>query len=131
MEELVALKKTDSSLLVATCTPPFRLLLILCPLRHCGAAHQADILGAASGAEVADVEQMKKNIPFVTCEITCSQNVCELMFGVNVPDLKLGINNQSKATLWVLETCLIVGLRPLMIILITASLSSNTYNTAS
>ena len=32
---------------------------------------------------------------------------------------------------WVLETCLIVGLLPLMIILITTSLSSNTYNKAS
>ena len=40
-------------------------------------------------------------------------------------------NNQSRATLWVLETCLIVGLLPLIIILITASLSSNTYNKAS
>ena len=35
-------------------------------------------------------------------------------------------NNQSSATLWVLETCLKVGLLPLMIIWITASLSSNT-----
>ena len=40
-------------------------------------------------------------------------------------------HNQSSGTLWVLETCLIVGLLPLMIILITASLSSNTYNKAS
>ena len=40
-------------------------------------------------------------------------------------------NNQSRATLWVLEKCLIVGLLPFMIILITASLSSNTYNKAS
>ena len=32
-------------------------------------------------------------------------------------------NNQSRATLWVLETCLIVGLLPSMIILITASVS--------
>ena len=40
-------------------------------------------------------------------------------------------NNQSRATLWVLETCLIVGLLPFMIILITVSLSSNTYNKAS
>ena len=37
-------------------------------------------------------------------------------------------NNQSSATLWVLETCLIVGLLPLLIILITASLSSKMYN---
>ena len=39
--------------------------------------------------------------------------------------------NQSSATLWVLETCLIVGLLPFMIILITASLFSNTCNKAS
>ena len=39
--------------------------------------------------------------------------------------------NQSSATLWVLETCLIVGLLPLMITLISASLSSNTYNKTS
>ena len=32
-------------------------------------------------------------------------------------------SNQSCATLWVLDTCLIVGLLPFMIILITASLS--------
>ena len=29
------------------------------------AANQAGILGAASGAEVADVEQMKKTVPFI------------------------------------------------------------------
>ena len=40
-------------------------------------------------------------------------------------------NNQSSATLWVLDTCLIVGLLPLMIISSTASLSSNTSNKAS
>ena len=40
-------------------------------------------------------------------------------------------NNQSRAALWGLDTCVIVGLLPLMIILITASLSSNTYNKAS
>ena len=40
-------------------------------------------------------------------------------------------NNQSRATLWVLETCLIEGLLPFLIILITASLSSITYNKAS
>ena len=39
-------------------------------------------------------------------------------------------NSQSSATLWILETCVIVGLLLLMIILITASLSSSTYNKA-
>ena len=37
-------------------------------------------------------------------------------------------NKQSSATLSVLDTCLIVGLLPLMIILITASLSPKMYN---
>ena len=41
-------------------------------------------------------------------------------------------NNQSRATLWVLETCLIVGLLPFIIILITASfVFKHTYNKAS
>ena len=58
-------------------------------------------------------------------------------FGVNVFDLDLGVqidstsNNQSWATLWVLETCLFVWLLPFMIILITASLSSKIFNKAS
>ena len=39
-------------------------------------------------------------------------------------------NNQSKATLWVRDTCLIVGLLPLIIILITASVSSKIYSIA-
>ena len=40
-------------------------------------------------------------------------------------------NNQSRATLWVLETCLIVGLLPFMIILVTTSLSSKMCSKAS
>ena len=48
--------------------------MFLHPFRHrCGADYQAGILGAAGGAEMADVEQMKKIIPFVTCEITVGQ----------------------------------------------------------
>ena len=39
-------------------------------------------------------------------------------------------NNQSRAALWVRETCLIVGLRPLTIIFLSASLSSKTHNIA-
>ena len=67
-------------------------------------------------------------IPFITCEISLGQHVCELVLGVNVFDLivesKLILsNNQSRATLWVLDTCLIVGLLPFVIILITASLN--------
>ena len=47
------------------------------PLRHLfGAACQAGILSAACGAEMADTE-LKMIVPFVTCEITFGQNVCE------------------------------------------------------
>ena len=93
---------------------------------------------------MADVGQTQKMVPLITCEISLGQYVCELVFGVNVFDLDFGIQidsieqpiksnsvGQSRPTLWVLETFLIVGLLPFMIILITASLSSNTYNKAS
>ena len=103
------------------------------PLRHCGAAYQVEILGAASGAEIADIKQMKKIVPLITCEIPFSQHVCELVFGGNVTDLNfLGPNESCQTTNpeQLCETYLIVGLRPLTIILITASLSSKTYNIA-
>ena len=75
-------------------------------------------------------------IPFITCEISLCQYICEWVlvsvYLIWILGSKLILtNNQSSATLWVLETCLIVGLLPFMIILITASLSSNTYNKAS
>ena len=59
-----------------------------------------------------DVEQTQKMIPFITCEVSLCQYVCELVLGVNVFDLILS-NNQSRATLGVLETCLIVRFFPL------------------
>ena len=62
------------------------------PLRHLfGAAYQTGILSAASRAEMADVEDMKNIVPFITCAITFGPNVGELMFGVNVPNLNLGV----------------------------------------
>ena len=69
----------------------FFFFLLLYPLRHCGAAYQAEILGATSGAEMADIEQMKKIVPLITCEMSFGQNVCELMFGVIVTELDLGV----------------------------------------
>ena len=66
--------------------------MLLHPFRHrVGAAYQAGILSAASRAEMADVAQMKKIVLFVTCEITFSQYVCELVFGVDVSNLNVGI----------------------------------------
>ena len=70
---------------------------------------------------MANTKQAQQMIPLITRETSFGQNVSKLVFGVDVFDLDLGIQ----------ETCLIVGLLPLMIILITASLSSNTYNKAS
>ena len=62
------------------------------PLRNLfRAAHLAGILSAASRAEMVHIEQMKKIVPFVTCEITFGQNVCELMFGINVSNLNITI----------------------------------------
>ena len=59
---------------------------------HFRTTSQAQILSAAkTELKTADVEYMKKIVPFVTCEIICGQYVCELMFGVDVPNLNLGI----------------------------------------
>ena len=85
---------------------------------------------------MADVEQAQQMIPFITCEIPFGQDVCELVFGVDVFDLDFGVQIKSieqpiKSNSVSSETCLIVGLLPFIIILITASLSSNTYNKAS
>ena len=79
-------------------------LLFVHPFRHrFGAAYHAGILSAASRAEMADVEQMKKNVPFVTCEITFGQNVCELMFGINASNLnfriKITVRSQTHSEL--------------------------------
>ena len=64
--------------------------MFLHPFRHrfFWAANQAEILSAAKRAETADVEQMKKTVPLITCEFTFGQYVCEMMFGVDVSDFK-------------------------------------------
>ena len=36
---------------------------------------------------MANIEQMKKIIPLITREIPFGQNVCDLVFGINVTDL--------------------------------------------
>ena len=85
---------------------------------------------------MADVKQIQQMIPLIACEISFVRMsaswflVSMYLIWILVSRL-IRSNNQSRATLWVLETCLIVGLMPLIIILITASLSSKTYNKAS
>ena len=78
------------------CHTSFFFFLLLHPFRHrFAAAYQAGILSSASRAEMAVVGEMKKIVPFVTCEITFGQNVCELMFGVNVSNLNFRIKINS------------------------------------
>ena len=36
---------------------------------------------------MADVQQIKKIVPLITCEITFGYDVCDLVFGINVMDL--------------------------------------------
>ena len=44
-------------------------------------------LGLLNATEMADVKQTQKMIPFITCEISLCQHVCDLVLGVNVFDL--------------------------------------------
>ena len=44
---------------------------------------------------MADVEQTQKMIPFITCKISLRQYVCELVLGVHVFDLDLGVQIDS------------------------------------
>ena len=41
---------------------------------------------------MADIEQMKKIVPLITCEISFCQHFCKLVSGVNVTDLNFGIH---------------------------------------
>ena len=47
------------------------------------------------GTEMAHIEQTKKIVPLITCEISIGQYVCELVFGVNVFDLDSGVQINS------------------------------------
>ena len=44
---------------------------------------------------MTDVEQTQMMIPFITCEISLDQYVCDLFFGVSVFDLDLGVQIDS------------------------------------
>ena len=45
--------------------------------------------------EVASVKSTQKMIPFITCEISLGQYVCELVFGVNVFDLDFRVQIET------------------------------------
>ena len=64
-----------------------------------------------------NVEQTKKMIPFVTRKTSFGHNIGELVLVSTYLIRILGSksilsNNHSSTTLWVLDTCLIVGLLP-------------------
>ena len=46
---------------------------------------------------MADVEQTQKMIPSIACEVSFCQYVCELVLGVNVFDVDLGVQIDSIA----------------------------------
>ena len=78
---------------------------------------------------IHDFAQVEKLVPSLFGERTFGQDVSELALGVNVitwiiRSRLILSNNQSRATLWVRETCLIVRLQPVIVILITVLLSS-------
>ena len=89
--------------------------------------------GCKKHREIHDVEQSKKMVPFITRETTFGQHVRKLVLGVNKYDLDFGwskliLSNEHERESVGLDTYLIVGRLPLMIILITASLSSKIDN---
>ena len=86
---------------------------------------------------MANIEQGQQMIPFITCETALCQDVCKLVLGVDAFDLDLRVKINSieqpikSNSVSSGKQCLIVGLLLFMIILITASLSSNTHNKVS
>ena len=92
--------------------------------------------GCREHRETHYIKQTEKMIPLVTRRTLFGWDVSKLFFvstcliWISCSKLILS-NNQSSATLWVLDTCLIVGLLPLVIISITVSLSSKICNWAS
>ena len=52
-----------------------------------GAANQAEIPGTAERDAMADVAQMKKTV-----------HICNLVFGVNIPDLNLRVHKRSSVS---------------------------------
>ena len=66
------------------------------------------------------IEQTEKMVPFVTNENALGQNVTKLVSAVHIFDSDLRVENDLK----IRDTGLIVGLVPLVIILMPASLCS-------
>ena len=93
VEELVAMEEDRFIAVSRDLDSTLSSFLFLHPLRHrFGTARQAGILSAAEKAAMADVETMKKIVPLITCDAFIG-NICELVLGVNIFDLNLGVHN--------------------------------------
>ena len=84
---------------------------------------------AGQHREIHDVQQSTKMVPLITCKTTRGEHVRDSVLGVSMFDLDFGVqvdsvNNQSNAT----RVSSLDFFLPVMIILITASLSSKMYN---
>ena len=86
--------------------------------------------GSCQGSYCTNTEDasIQWNVPLLTCLRVWFMESTHVIR--NFGSKKNMSNNRSLATLWVLETCLRVGLLPLMVILITASSSSKMYKIA-
>ena len=62
---------------------PFFSSPFLRPYRHC--------LSAALKAEKTDVEKTWKVVPFITCEVSFGEDICEMVLGINIFDLDLWV----------------------------------------
>ena len=91
-------------------------------------------MAAREYRETHYVEQVKKMVPLVTRETLFCWHVSKLVRGVNIFDLDLWFQVDSvehhikRNFVGSGHVCLIVALRPLIIILMTASLSSKLSN---
>ena len=67
------------------------ILLFLSSLRHDALLSVRRKMAARKHRKVHDVEQTKKIVPHITCEITLSQKVHKLVFGVHMFGLDFGV----------------------------------------
>ena len=74
---LRCIMRPNSSSALICCDSVFT-CIFLCSFRH--------RFKTIDGTEMTDVEQTQKMIPFIMCEISLCQHVCELVFGVDVLD---------------------------------------------
>ena len=72
---------------------------------HRNAADQAETCGAAKRAEMANIEQIKKIVPLITCESPFRQHVCDLVFDVDVTDLNFWDPDWSCQTTNLVQLC--------------------------